>query len=149
VRVRRLLVGAGAVAVFASGFLPWLRFQRSELSGFRLAELYASVADEYRLGPPEWLGIAWYLLPIAAVAAWIAMLVAHPPRVVVAIHLPLGLVMLAMAVAFVIAAERTVGAQVGEVVALAGAVLVVAGAVPSPERGISGPGATRPGGPGR
>jgi hypothetical protein len=132
--VRRLLVGAGAVAVFVSGFLPWLRFQRSELSGFRLAELFASVADEYRVGPPEWLGLAWYLLPLAAIASWFVMLASHPPRVVVAIHLPLALVMLAMAVAFVIAAERTVGVQAGEIVAVAGSALVTAGAIPMPVR---------------
>jgi hypothetical protein len=134
-RSRRLLVGAGAAAVLASGLLPWLRFQRSELSGFRLAELVASVGDEYRLGPPSWLGIAWYALPIAALAAWFVMLLAHPVRVLPRVHLPLGLAMTAMSVAFVVAAHRTVGVEVGEVVALAGSLLVVAGSVPGREYG--------------
>jgi hypothetical protein len=120
----------GAAAVVASGFLPWLRFQRSELSGFRLAELVASVADEYRLGPPSWLGIAWYALPLAAIGAWLTMMLVHPARVVPALHLPLGLFMLAMSIAFVVAAARTVGVQSGEIVALGGSALVVAGATP-------------------
>jgi hypothetical protein len=129
-KVRRLLVGAGAATVLLSGLLPWLRFQRSELSGFRLAELVASVGDDYRLGPPSWLGIAWYVLPLAAIAAWLALVLAHPSRVVLRIHLPLGLVMLAMSVTFVVAAHRTVGVQSGEVLAVLGAAMVVAGATP-------------------
>jgi hypothetical protein len=133
--IRRLLVGAGAVLVFLSGFLPWLRFQRSELSGFRLAELVASVADEYRVGPPSWLGIAWYALPLAAVATWFVLVLAHPVRVVPRVHLPLGCFMTAMAATFVVAAHRTVGVEAGEIVALVGSLLVVAGAAaPSPAR---------------
>jgi hypothetical protein len=128
--VRRLLVGAGAAAVLVSGLLPWLRFQRSELSGFRLAELVASVGDEYKVGPPSWLGIAWYALPLAAVASWFALVLAHPVRAVPRIHLPLGLAMAAMSVVFVVAAHRTVGVEVGEVVALTGSLLVVVGGSP-------------------
>ena len=119
VNVRRLLVGAGAVAVLISGLLPWLQFQRSSLSGFRLAELVASVGDEYRVGPGSWMGIAWYLLPLAALATWFALVIAHPVRVVPTVHLPLGLAMTVMSVIFVVAAHRTVGVEAGELVALA------------------------------
>jgi hypothetical protein len=133
--VRRLLVAAGAVLVFVSGFLPWLRFQRSELSGFRLAELVASVADEYRLGPPSWLGIVWYALPLAALGAWFVMVLPRPARVVRPVHAALGAFMSTLALVFVIAAERTVGTQVGELVALAGGLLVLGGAVPAPKWG--------------
>jgi hypothetical protein len=128
--MRRLLVGAGAAAVVASGALPWLRFQRSELSGFRLAELVASVGDEYRVGPPSWLGVAWYALPLAALAAWFALVLSHPVRAVPRVHLPLGLLMTTMSVVFVVAAHRTVGVETGELLALAGSLLVVSGAVP-------------------
>jgi hypothetical protein len=126
--VRRLLVAAGAAAVLVSGLLPWLRFERSELSGFRLAELVASVADEYRLGPPSWLGIAWYLLPLAALATWFALLLSRPVRVLPRVHLALGLLMTAMSVGFAVASHRTVGIEVGVVVCLAGSLAVVAGA---------------------
>ena len=40
----------------------------------------------------------------------------RPAGVVHRVHLPLGLVMLAMAVTFVVAAHRTVGVEAGEVV---------------------------------
>ena len=102
---RRLLVGVGAAAVFASGFLPWLRFQRSELSGFRLAELVASVADEYRRRSAV---VAGHRLVRAAARGdrRLADDDARPPRPgsCPAAHLPLGLFMLAMSVTFVVAA---------------------------------------------
>jgi hypothetical protein len=134
--VRRLLVGTGAAAVLLSGLLPWLRFQRSELSGFRLAELVASVGDEYQVGPPSWLGIAWYALPVTALVAWFVLVLARPVRAVPRIHLPLGLAMAAMSLVYVVAAHRTVGVETGEVVALAGSALVVIGG--SPKKGPNG-----------
>jgi hypothetical protein len=140
VTVRRLLVGTGAAAVLSSGVLPWLRFQRSNLSGFRLAELVASVGDEYDVGPPSWLGIAWYALPLAALAAWFVLVTARPVRVVPRLHLPLGLFMVVTSAVFTLAAHRTVGVEAGELVALAGSVLVVAGSV----TGVTGGTAVRP-----
>jgi hypothetical protein len=127
--MRRVLVAAGAAAVLVSGLLPWLRFERSELSGFRLAELVASVADEYRLGPPSWLGIAWYALPLCALVAWFALVLARPMRVRPLLHLVLGGAMTALSVGFVVAAHRTVGVEPGPVVSVAGSLAVVAGAV--------------------
>lgn len=123
-----------------SGLLPWLRFERSELSGFRLAELVASVADEYHVGPPSWLGIVWYVLPLTGLAAWFVLLLSHPVRVRGAAHLGLGLVMTVVSVAFAVAAHRTVGVQSGEIVAVAGAFAVVAGA--AGERWLKVPGST-------
>jgi hypothetical protein len=137
--MRRVLVAAGAAAVLVSGLLPWLRFERSELSGFRLAELVASVADEYRLGPPSWLGIVWYALPLAALAAWFALLWSRPARVLPRLHLPLGLLMTALSAAFAVAAHRTVGVEVGVVVCGAGSLAVLAGAT----LGLKSPGPAR------
>lgn len=45
--------------MLASGFLPWLVFARSRLTGFRLAELVVAVGDDYGTGPPAWLGVVW------------------------------------------------------------------------------------------
>jgi hypothetical protein len=105
-----------------------LRFERSQLSGFRLAELVASVGDEYRLGPPSWLGIAWYALPLAAVASWIALFVPGPMRVRRA-HGPLAAGMVALSAGFAVAAARTVGVCEGEIVALVGSVVALGGSV--------------------
>jgi hypothetical protein len=119
--------------------LPWLRFERRELSGFRLAELVASVGDEYRIGPPSWLGIVWYVLPVSSLAVWFTLVGGRPVRVRRPIHLPLGLAMSAVSGAFAVAAHRTVGIAPGAAVGVLASLVVVIGAALSPGKGPKDP----------
>ena len=98
------------------------------------------MGDEYRIGPPSWLGIVWYVLPASSLAVWFTLVGGRPVRVRRMIHLPLGLAMLVVSGAFAIAAHRTVGIAIGAAVGLVASIVVVISAALSPRNDPDGPG---------
>lgn len=125
-----MLVGVGAATVLGSGFLPWLRLRR-DYSGFELARLVGRLGDDYPVVPPSWIGITWYVLPLLAVLAWIAMF-AHSPVRVRRVHVCLGAAMTGITIAYGVAAVHYGRLAVGEIVACGGAISVWAGAMLRP-----------------
>lgn len=118
----------GAGLILYSGFLVWFRVLGSELTGFRMADLITDVGDRLSVAPPSWIGAAWYLLPFAGVVSWILLFARSPVRPRIG-HLVIGAaVAIACAGYMVIAADRADVTR-GPVVALVGALLVLAGAV--------------------
>ncbi|MCY4272616.1 MAG: hypothetical protein OXF00_08235 [bacterium] len=71
----------GAVLVAASGFAAWVEVLGSELTGFRLAELIGDFGGDVEGVPPEWVGAAWYVLPLSASGCWLALFRHRPPTV--------------------------------------------------------------------
>jgi hypothetical protein len=124
------LVAAGSASIVVSGFLPWLRLRR-DYSGFRLARLLYAMGDDYPVLPPSWLGLVWYLIPLAAVISWIALFspeVIHVRRIhglLCAVLVPLLMTCVGVAVHY--------GAVVsGHIVAAAGVAGIVCGFVIRP-----------------
>lgn len=91
------LVGLATAASILSGWATWLEVAGSPVSGFRMAELWVAVGDDLGAGPPGWVGVAWYLVPLAGAASALALTWPGPPRAR-PVHRPLGLLVLLVAV---------------------------------------------------
>jgi hypothetical protein len=66
--------------VVGSGFLTWVDFAGSRLSGFAMSDLLTDLFDNLPETPPTVFGAAWYALPIGGVVAWLLVLRHRPPR---------------------------------------------------------------------
>ncbi|MEE2697779.1 MAG: hypothetical protein VX516_04970, partial [Actinomycetota bacterium] len=74
------LVGLGAVGTILSGWVTWVEVVGSSVTGFRMAELWVVVGDDLGGGPPGWVGIVWYLVPLAGAASVLLLTWPGPPR---------------------------------------------------------------------
>ena len=74
------LVALGAVGTILSGWATWVEVVGSSITGFRMAELWVVVGDDLGGGPPGWVGIAWYLVPLAGAASVLLLTWPGPPR---------------------------------------------------------------------
>ncbi len=126
-RAASWLVGLGAAAVVASGFLPWLHLGR-DYSGYRLSRLVRELGDDYPLVPPSWVGVVWWVVPVLAVVCWVVLFAGARPGVR-PVHGALGLALVAVALTFLGVAVHYGRATSGQVVAVAGALAIVAGAL--------------------
>ncbi len=100
-------VALGSALAVASGSAPWIRVLGDDLAGYRMADLVISLGDDLAVAPPTWVGVVWYLIPIAGAAAWIATFwpgIAVRPR----FHLPAAVVISVVTGALAIAVARTV-----------------------------------------
>ncbi len=105
-------VAFGAALAVVSGLAPWVRVLGDDLAGYRMADLVLSLGDDLEVTPPRWVGVAWYLIPIAGSVAWIATFwsgVAVRPRY----HLPAAVVISVVTLALAVAVARTVTVSLG------------------------------------
>ena len=114
------LVGLAVAVTILSGWTTWLEVAGSPLSGFRMAELWVAVGDDLGAGPPGWVGVAWYLVPLAGAASALALTWPGPPRAR-PVHQPLGLLVLLVAVVVGVAGSTADATSVGFGTWLAGA----------------------------
>jgi hypothetical protein len=113
------LVALGAVGMILSGWATWVEVVGSPVTGFRMAELWVVVGDDLGGGPPGWVGIAWYLVPLAGAASVLLLTWPGPPRARPS-HGLLGGVVLLVAVVVVVAANVADATHAGTGIWLAG-----------------------------
>ncbi|MBC8364346.1 MAG: hypothetical protein H8E59_05060 [Actinobacteria bacterium] len=102
-RLHAGLVAFGAVGTILGGWVTWVEVAGSPVTGFRMAELWVAVGDDLGGGPPGWVGIAWYLVPLVGAASVLLLTWPGPPRARPAHALLGGVVLLAVAVVAVAA----------------------------------------------
>lgn len=119
------LVAVGGAAVFASLFLPWhLPGAARGVSGYRLLDVGLALRRGAGLGPPVWLLVLGYLVPLCGAAALVSLAAGRRRAAAVArIGLAVG------AVAVTLVAQARLVWDLGPVVALCGAALIAAGGV--------------------
>ena len=113
------LVALGAVGTILSGWATWVEVVGSSITGFRMAELWVVVGDDLGDGPPGWVGIAWYLVPLAGAASVLLLTWPGPPRVRPS-HGLLGGVVLLVAVVVAVAARVADATHIGTGLWMAG-----------------------------
>jgi hypothetical protein len=113
------LVALGAVGTILSGWATWVEVVGSSVTGFRMAELWVVVGDDLGGGPPGWVGIAWYLVPLAGAASVLLLTWPGPPRARPS-HGLLGGVVLLVAVVVAVAANVADATHAGTGIWLAG-----------------------------
>lgn len=118
-RLHTGLVAFGAVGTIVSGWVAWVRVAGSPVTGFRMTELWVAVGDDLGGGPPGWVGIAWYLVPLAGAASVLLLTWPGPPRARPS-HGLLGGVAVVVAVVVAVAANVADATRVGPGLWLAG-----------------------------
>lgn len=118
-----VLVAVGGVGLFASLLLPWhLPGATSGVAGYRLLDVGLALRRGAGLGPPAWLLVLGYVVPLCGAAALVS-LAAGRRRAVAVMRVALALT----AAAITLLAQSRLVWDVGPVVALAGSALLAGG----------------------
>ena len=131
---------SGALLVAGSGLATWVDAFGTRLSGFRMAELIEGYGSRVEGVPPRWVGVAWYLFPIAAGVCWTLTFLRTPPAPR-SIHTIVGAVVSVASGVFL----AGVGTRPGPLIALLGGLMIMVGGIVAASHGGPAPVPPQPG----